>query len=459
MGGKNPSHLWDGGFTDPMHPALEAISCGVDQDLPLAAADLTASAAWAGALGRCGALDAGDADLLARTLAAMSADLEAGRWVPGPAEDVHTAIEAELTRRAGPAGGRIHTGRSRNDQVATAFRMAVRGRVDDVTAAARSLQRALLRRAEEDSDTILPSFTHLQPAQPVRLAHWILSHFWPIDRDVRRLADARRRADVMPLGSGAATGTAWPIDREDLARRLGFSACSENSLDAVGDRDFALECVFACAMVACHLSRLAEDLVVWSSPAFGFIAWPDSLATGSSLMPNKKNPDLAELVRGRSAAALGDLVSLLALIKGLPVGYQRDLQESKPPVWRATTAARASLEAMTAAVEGCRFMRDRMAEALTDDLLATEVADVLVRRGHPFREAHGAVARAVRTARDRGVALTALPADDLPAPIRPEDLRGLDAERAVEARTATGGTSRAALAEQMDRARAALEGA
>jgi argininosuccinate lyase len=290
----------------------------------------------------------------------------------------------------------------------------------------------------------------------MRLSQWLLAHFWALGRDAERVLAARRHANVLPLGSGAVIGNAFGIDRDFLAKRLRFHAVSANSLDAVGDRDFAVELAFACALVATHLSRLAEDLVMWSTTEFGFVRWPDALATGSSLMPNKKNPDLAELVRGRSAAAVGDLVSLLVLLKGLPMSYQRDLQEDKPPVWRTAQATRASLGAMTAAIEGIEFRRDRMRAALTDDVLATEIADALVARGVPFRTAHGAVARAAATARTDGVSLRDLPDAALPAPLERDDLARLDFETAVERRTAAGGTSRAAILEQIDNARAML---
>jgi argininosuccinate lyase len=456
--GRKTTCLWDGGFADAMHPVLHELSCSLHQDLPLADADLMASAAWALALARCGVLDRADAERLAVTLGEMRSDLAAGRWIPAEVEDIHSAIEIEATRRLGPLGQRLHTGRSRNEQVATAFRMAVREQCDWILHGLGELQQALLQRAEAEVDTLLPAYTHVQRAQPVRLAHWLLSHFWPLGRDVERVVAARRRADVLPLGSGAAIGNAFGIDREWLASRLGFHAATANSLDAVGDRDFAVEFAFACALVATHLSRLAEDLVLWSSAEFGYVRWPDSLATGSSLMPNKKNPDLVELVRGRAAAAVGDVVSLLVLLKGLPSCYQRDLQEDKPPVWRTAQAVRTSLAAMAAAIQGIDFGRERMRDALSDDVLATEAADALVRRGVPFREAHAAVSRAVATARARGVPLRSLAAADLPAPLAAADLAGLDFEPAVERRGLPGGTGRDAVLQQLAAARAVLEG-
>lgn len=452
--------LWGGGHEAAMHPALFALSASIEQDLPLADADLAASAAWAGALARCGVLSAAEGERLEEVLRELRADLRAGRWVPANAEDVHTAIEAEVIHRAGDLGRRLHTGRSRNDQVATAFRLVVMERAEDLTHAVRALQTAFVTRAHQEIDTLLPAYTHLQRAQPMRLGQWLLSHFWALERDVERLRTAGRRAGILPLGSGAVTGNAFGVDREWLAARLGFHGVTPNSLDAVGDRDFALEIAFACSVLALHLSRAAEELVIWSTAEFGFVHWPDDLSTGSSLMPNKKNPDLAELVRGRSAAALGDLVALLTLLKGLPTSYQRDLQDDKPPVWRITHSVRTSLVAFTVAIERIAFDRERMGAALSDDMLATEVADAMVRRGIPFRDAHVAVASAVAVARRLGVGLHELQSrpEVLHAPLEARDLAGLDSEAAVERRTATGGTARAAVLAQLAHADSILGG-
>jgi argininosuccinate lyase len=452
--------LWGGGFAEPMHPALAALSNSLAQDLPLADADLRASAVYARALARAGVLTDSESAELFAALEAMRADLAAGRWVPRDAEDIHAAIETELVRRIGQPGESLHTGRSRNDQVATAFRLAVRERAAALIGGVCEVASALLGRAEREVETLLPAYTHLQRAQPVRLAHWLLAHFWPLARDAERLTAAGDRAAVLPLGSGAAIGHAFGLDREWIAAELGFRAVSPNSLDAVGDRDFAVELVFACALLAVHLSRLAEELVIWSSAEFGFVHWPDALATGSSLMPNKKNADLVELVRGRAAASIGDLTALLVLLKGMPSSYQRDLQEDKLPVWRVTQATEISLAAMAAALEGIVFDRERMRAALTDELLATEVADAMVARGIPFRTAHRAVAEAVAATRRVGCGLRELalaPDAELPSPLVPADLAGLDFEAAVERRTAAGGTARRAVLEQIEQARAVLE--
>ncbi|HWN82516.1 MAG TPA: argininosuccinate lyase [Candidatus Udaeobacter sp.] len=452
--------LWGGGFSEPTHRALAILSNSLVQDLPLADADLRASAVYARALGHAGILSDAEATQLSAALESMQSDLASGHWVPRDAEDIHTAIETELIRRVGLSGERLHTGRSRNDQVATAFRMVVGEQAAALIGGVRAVATTLLDRAEREVETLLPAYTHLQRAQPVRLAHWLLAHFWPLIRDAERLAAARDRALVLPLGSGAATGNPFELDREWIAAELGFRSVSPNSLDAVGDRDFAVELASSCTLLAVHLSRLAEELVIWSSAEFGFVHWPDSLATGSSLMPHKRNPDLAELVRGRAAAAIGDLTALLVLLKGLPAGYQRDLQDDKPPVWRITKTTEWSLTAMAAAIDFIGFDRERMRAALTDDLLATEAADAMVARGIPFRTAHRAVAEAVAAARRARCGLRELgraPGATLPSPLEPADLRGLDFEAAVERRTTTGGTARQAVLDQLAQAKAVLE--
>lgn len=452
--------LWGGGFDEGMHPALAAISDSLDQDMPLADADLRASQVYARALGRCGVLSAAQGEQLATTLESMRQELHAGTWVPGGVEDIHTAIEAEVTRRLGELGERLHTGRSRNDQVSTAFRLATYDLAQEIIAAIQDFQSILVQRAESEIDTLVPAYTHVQRAQPIRLAHWIMGFFWPMQRDIARMQSACERILQLPLGSGAVSGHPFGLDREWVAEQLGFRSVTENSLDTVGDRDFAIEFAFVCAMVATHLSRMAEELVMWSSTEFGYVKWPDALASGSSLMPNKKNPDLAELVRGRVASSMGDLLSLLVLVKGLPSSYQRDLQEDKAPVWRTARAVLASVRAMTAALHGIRFDTERMGAALTDDVLATEAADVLVARGVPFRQAYKAVAQTAAQARKLGVGIKAVATSGgtLPAPLQEADLHGLHVEAAVERRTALGGTARQAIMVQIEQAQAALRG-
>ena len=448
------ARLW--GWSDSkLHPDFAAISDSLVQDLPLAQADLRASSAYARSLARAGLLEIDEGERLAAELDAMGVELRLGQWIPADAEDIHTAIESEVTQRLGSLGAKLHTGRSRNDQVVTAFRMVVRERADALEAARGKLARALLVRAEEEIDTLLPGYTHWQRAQPIRLAHWLLAHFWALDRDRERLRGARDRSAMLPLGSGALAGNGFGIDRHALAVDLGFDGICENSLDAVGDRDFAVELGFVCALLAVHLSRFAEELVLWSSSEFGFVRWPGTLATGSSLMPQKQNPDLVELVRGRAAAAVGDLTSLLVLLKGLASSYQRDLQEDKPPVWRLTDAALGSLAAMEAAVRSVTFDRDRMRGALSDDLLATDAADLLVRAGVPFRDAHRAISECVAAAQARGWTVRELATrepDLLPAPLSATQVLELTWEQSVERRAATGGTARKAVVHQLERA-------
>lgn len=452
------ARLWGTADQPGIHPAFATISDSLAQDLPLADADLRASAAYARALAASGLLTDEEGAALSRELDAMRGALASGAWQP-QGEDIHTAIEAEVTRRLGPLGAKLHTGRSRNDQVATALRIVVRERAEALEAAAAGLMAAFVDRAAVEIDTILPGYTHWQQAQPIRLAQWLLAHAWALDRDRERLLRARDAASLLPLGTGALAGNAFGVDREAIARDLGFTGVTPNSLDAVGDRDFALEIGFACAVTALHLSRIAEELVLWSSAEFGFVRWTDAFATGSSLMPQKRNPDLVELVRGRAASAVGDLTSLLVLLKGLASSYQRDLQEDKPPVWRLTAATLQSLDAMEAAVRGVAFDRERMRAALSDGLLATDAADALVRRGIPFREAHRVVSEGVASAASRGWTLRELADRDpshLPEPLTPEDVLDLTFEASVERRSSTGGTARAAVIEQIERARERL---
>lgn len=449
------STLWGGASV--MHPALAALSESLAQDLPLADADLRASAAYARGLARCGVLTDAEAETLARGLGVLRDELASGRWLPTAVEDIHAAIEGELTQRHGEVGQKLHTGRSRNDQVATAFRLATRERVDAIVSDLRAVQSALLERAVDEIETLVPSYTHMQRAQPIRLSHWLLAHFFALERDVQRFTQARGIVNVLPLGSGAVSGHPFAIDRQWLATELGFARPTDNSLDAVGDRDYVCDVIYACSMTALHLSRLAEEMVVWSTAEFGFLRWPDGLATGSSLMPNKKNPDLVELVRGQAAPMLGDLISILVLVKGLPVSYQRDLQEDKPPLWRATQRMRTSLHAIQAAALHVEFDRPRMKSALSDEVLATEVADRMVARGIPFRKAHHAVAAVMDRVRDgKDTFATLARSSELPSPLIQDDFARLDMLAAVERRTAFGGTAKSAVLEQIGRARALL---
>jgi argininosuccinate lyase len=373
-------------------------------------------------------------------------------------EDIHSAVERRLTELVGPTGGKLHTGRSRNDQVATDFRLWVMRACDHLDEKLTELQRALITSAEAALNLPMPGYTHLQHAQPVTWGHWVLAHFWPLVRDRDRLARTRRSAAVLPLGAGALAGTAFPIDRERLSVRLGFAAITPNSLDAVSDRDFAAEFLFTAALLGAHLSRLSEQLILFSSSEFGFVRLDDGYSTGSSIMPQKKNPDTLELTRGKSGRLLGHLTGFLATLKGLPSSYDKDLQEDKEPVFDAFDTLAISLPVMSGLIRTLKVQPERLAAQLEPGLLATELADYLVRRGLPFREAHHVVGRVVRLAEERGVAITDLPLTDLQtiAPlIGPDVAAALTVEAALAARAIPGGTSPGALAEQLAMARRA----
>ncbi|MDR7402061.1 MAG: argininosuccinate lyase [Armatimonadota bacterium] len=454
--------MWGGRFAEDLDPALLQYTASFDVDRRLLPWDVVASIAHARMLGETGIIPASDAAALVEGLRTLLADVRAGRLaVEGPYEDVHTFVEAVLYRRLGPVAGRLHTARSRNDQVATAFRLYVREQIVRLVDAVAALMAAVADRAASALDVLLPAYTHLQRAQPVRLAHHLLAYLWTLDRDADRLMDCYRRADVLPLGSGAAVGVSFPVDRALVADLLGFARISPNSVDATGDRDFAVEVAADAALLMVHLSRWAEELVLWSTEEFGFVALADRVATGSSLMPHKKNPDVAELIRGRAGRVIGCAVGLLAALKGLPPGYQRDLQEDKALTMEALDLAAASVRALQVFLEGVEFVPSRMEAALQGGVLtATEVADYLARRGMPFREAHQVAGRLVREALERGCALWDLPLEVYRSHSHLCDRDILDAVRplaAVEAKNVPGGTARASVRAQLDEARQRLE--
>jgi argininosuccinate lyase len=364
-------------------------------------------------------------------------------------------VEARLIEEIGDAGQRLHTGRSRNDQVATDLRLYARAAAARLIEGIRALRRALLAQARAHVDTLMPGYTHLQRAQPVRLAHHLLAYDAMLDRDRGRIADAARRADASPLGSGALAGTTLPIDREGVAHALGFAEITRNSLDAVGDRDFAIELVAACALAQVHLSRLGEELVLWTSSEFGFARIGEAYCSGSSLMPQKMNPDLAELVRARAGRVIGAWVTLMTVVKGLPLAYNKDLQETQEPLYDAVETLETSLAVARGMVASLVFDTARLRAAVdTGYLVATELADYLVTRGVPFREAHDVAGHLVRTASARGVELAALPLDELRAahPSFAEDVFGwLDPVRAVDRRDLPGGPARARVVAELDR--------
>jgi argininosuccinate lyase len=400
--------LWGGRFGHEDGEADEqvlAFGRSIDVDRELAIDDLDGSVAHVRGLGRAGILTDGEVATLVAGLADLRRDVEAGelRWDP-VLEDVHLNLESALTERLGAVAGKLHTGRSRNDQVATDLRLWTRRAVDRLDRGLLAFEDGLVGLAEREGDAILPGSTHTQPAQPVLFGHHVLAHVEMAERDRGRLADARRRLNRSPLGSGALAGSGYPVDREATAAELGFDGVTANSIDAVGDRDFVVEVLAAVALGMVHLSRLAEELVWWSNPRFGFVRIANAYSTGSSMMPNKRNPDPAELVRGRSARAIAALVAMLGILKGLPLGYQRDLQEDKPPLFGAVAAYEASLGIMAGVVATLTIDRERMRAAADQGFTtATAVADALVRRGVPFRAAHHIVGGLVGQAERDGI--------------------------------------------------------
>jgi argininosuccinate lyase len=432
-----------------MHP----LNLSLDVDRRLWREDVRGSRAWVRALVGAGVLDADEAARLDAGLARVAARLEEGGAFAGaPDEDIHSLVERLLFEEVGELAGKLHTGRSRNDQVATDFRLWGMGAGRDLDRAVTELCQALLSLARASVDVILPGYTHLQQGQPIRGAQWALAHLWAFERDAVRFRRAVEAAGVLPLGSGAIAGCPFPVDREALARSLGFRRPTENSVDAVGDRDWALDLAYACALVGVHLSRLGEDIMLFTSLEFGFLRLDDGYSTGSSLMPQKRNPDVAELVRGRSGRLTGNLMALLTLVKSLPTGYNRDLQEDKRTLFDSVDALATALPAASGALATARFRPERIAAVMDTQLLATDLADLLVRKGVPFRRSHEAVGRLVRRAEEAGVPLADLPVEAF-LDVAPEfgtDVHDtFDWERSVESRSTPGGTARSAVTAQI----------
>ncbi|MFM7615838.1 MAG: argininosuccinate lyase [Actinomycetes bacterium] len=449
--------LWHGRFGEGPAEELLAFTVSLPFDRRLAADDLAGSRAHVGMLVSVGLLTADEAAAVLGALDTVEAELADGSFAFVESdEDVHTAVERRVTELAGPAGAKIHTGRSRNDQVATDLRLWTKREARSVAGRIHALQEVLVARAEAAGDTYLPGYTHLQRAQPVLLAHHLLAHVWALARDVERWLAVADRADVSPLGAGALAGSSLPLDPDATAAALGFGARFENSLDAVSDRDFVAEALFAASLLEIHLSRMGEEIVLWSSDEFGFVRLPDAYATGSSMLPQKKNPDIAELARCKAGRVLGDLTGFLATLKGLPLAYNRDLQEDKEPLFDAVDTCVLTLSAMTGLMASVEFVGDRMrAAADVPTAAATDLAELLVERGTPFRDAHAIVGSVVRrslagegTLADLVAAEPALGADALAL---------LGPGVAVTRRTTPGGAGPRPVAVQLGRARALLD--
>ena len=453
--------LWGGRFSEGLDGLAAQFNNSIAFDWRMAEVDIRGSIAWAKALAQAGTLSAEEASQICTGLEEVLTEVQSGTFVIEPAdEDVHTAVERRLTERIGPVGGKLHTGRSRNDQVATDFRMWLMEEIDHLDGLLRGVQSALLERAKTDLDILMPGYTHLQRAQPILLSHWWLAHFWPLARDRQRLAQVRARTAVLPLGSGALAGTPFLVDRARMAEELDFASISPNSLDAVSDRDFAAEFLFIAALVGVHLSRLSEALVLFSSAEFGFVELSDTYATGSSLMPQKKNPDTLELTRGKSGALIGRLTGFLATLKGLPSTYDKDLQEDKLAVFETADTLNLMLPVMSGLLRTLKVRPENMRHALDPALLATDLADYLVQRGVPFRQAHGLIGQVVRRAQERGVALDQLSLADLQSisTVFAADVNQVfDFQASANRRSVPGGTARGAVQVQIKQAEQALE--
>jgi argininosuccinate lyase len=452
--------LWGGRFEGGADELAALYNQSLSFDQRLAAVDVRGSIAWARGLVRAGVLTSDEGSQIELGLQTILAEIETGVFEPDPTdEDIHTAIERHLTELIGPTGGKLHTGRSRNDQIATDTRLWLLETLDQIAPLLSAVQSALVSRAEQDMGLILPGYTHLQRAQPVLLSHWWLSHFWPLDSDRQRLAQLRQRTSVLPLGSGALAGAPFPIDRAFLAHELGFAGVSPNSLDAVSNRDFVAEFLFSAALIGVHLSHMAEMLVIFSSAEFGFIELADAYSTGSSLMPQKKNPDPLELTRGKAGMLIGRLAGFLATLKGLASAYDKDLQEDKQPLFEAADTLRLMLPVTAGLLSTLKVRPARLQAALDPAMLATDLADYLVERGIPFRQAHGLVGQAVRRALDLNLRLDQLSLAEFQAihPIFQADVSAVfDFKASVARRSATGGTAPEAVRMQLQQAKASL---
>jgi argininosuccinate lyase len=457
----NKSQAWSALFSEPMSDLVKRYTASVGFDQRLWRADIAGSLAHAEMLAAQGILSAEDHAAIQRGLNEIATEIDAGQFEwKLDLEDVHLNIEARLTERVGIAGKRLHTGRSRNDQVATDVRLWLRGEIDEITGLLKAVQTVMVEKASEHADVILPGFTHLQVAQPVSFGHHLLAYVEMFARDAERMLDTRKRVNRLPLGAAALAGTSYPLDRERVAATLGMEGVCQNSLDAVSDRDFAIEFSAAASLVMLHISRLSEELILWMSQNFGFIALPDGFCTGSSIMPQKKNPDVPELARGKTGRVVGHLVGLVTLMKGQPLAYNKDNQEDKEPLFDTVDTLKDTLRIFADMLAGLTVKPEAMrAAALKGHATATDLADYLVKKGLPFRDAHEVVAHAVKTATQQGVDLAALTLDQLKtfdARIEADVFDVLSLEGSLNARNVLGGTAPAQVRAQVERHRARL---
>lgn len=447
---------WDGRFEKGTEPLMERFSASIGVDWILYPYDIKGSMAYAEMLFKIGILNQREKNLLITALKEIRNELEMGRLPFSDAlEDIHMHIEARLIEKVGELGKKLHTGRSRNDQVAVDMRMYLKEAVEQIDGDLTKLLASILGKADAEQRTMMPGYTHTQRAQVVTFSHYLLAYFYMFKRDRQRVKEAFSRIDTLPLGSGALAGSTIPIDREFLKERLGFSKIAENSMDAVSDRDFLLDALFSISMIMTHLSRLSEDLILFSTEEFGFVSLPDGFCTGSSLMPHKKNPDAVELIRGKAARTLGDLTSMLALLKGLPLTYNRDLQEDKEPVFHAVTTARNCLSIMALVIEGLVLHRERMKEAVVSSFMpAVEMAEYLVLKGVPFREGHQIVGKMVKYCEEQKKRLAELTLEEMRrfSAVFDDDVRSyIDPANILKSRKTMGGASYKEVAREIAR--------
>lgn len=453
--------LWGGRFSSKLNNQAWDLNSSLPVDQRLALQDVDGSCAWAEALQRAGILTDKEYTSISLGLSAIREEFSSRRFTFAPTdEDIHTAVERRLAELVGDVAGKLHTGRSRNDQVATDFRLWMLGAIPTLDIAIQDLQSALIEQAEKAAETLMPGYTHLQRAQPILLAHWWLSQYWPLQRDRERLQDLTKRVSVLPLGSGALAGVPFDIDRVTLARSLGFTEVSQNSMDAVSDRDFAAEYLFCTTLIGIHLSKLAEQVVLFTSPEFGFFELSDAFSTGSSLMPQKKNPDVFELTRGKSGMLIGLLTGLLATLKGLPSTYDKDLQEDKAPVFQATDTLLAALSVIAGALRTITVKKERLRTAIDSTMMATDLADYLVEKGIPFREAHVIVGKAVQIAEEKKISLEELSLATYQSigPFDEKVYQVFEPIKSIQKRNAIGGTSPQSVNDQIQIAKANVKG-
>jgi len=446
--------LWGGRFAQKLDPLAFDLNTSLPVDKRMAIQDVEGSLAWADAIHRAGILTDKEHASISLGLATIKEEFSSGRFFFAPSdEDIHTAVERRLTELIGDAAGKLHTGRSRNDQVATDFRLWILQAIPTVEAELKNLQSVLVEQAENAGETVMPGYTHLQRAQPILLAHWWLSHSWPLQRDRERLQDLTKRVSILPLGSGALAGVPLEIDRIALAESLEFTDVAQNSIDAVSDRDFAAELLFCTTMIGIHLSKLAEQIILFTSAEFGFLELSDSFSTGSSLMPQKKNPDVFELTRGKAGTLIGLLTGLLATLKALPSTYDKDLQEDKAPVFQATDTLLAILPVIASALRTISVRPERLRSAIDSSMMATDVADYLVHKGIPFRDAHAMAGKVIRAAEEGKVRIEEMSLEAYQAigPFEADVYQVFDPMRSIKKRNAIGGTSPQAVKKQIQR--------